>query len=222
MSFSLAEKMADELHRLKYEGAVVWCGYGEPLLHSNLASLIRPFRGLHVEIVTSGDTLNSERINQLIEAGCDFFVISMYDGPEQSDKFRAMFEDAWRGDEYYLLRDRWHTDADDFGLKLTNRAGTVSAGHQVEADASRHCLYLTYSMQVDWNGDVLLCSQDWTKRTRFGSLASQSMLDVWKSTPMMKRRRQLMRGREGLSPCAGCNVQGDLHGKFHADAWRAR
>lgn len=219
MSESLASAIAAELWSLDYKGGVSFCGYGEPLLHKHLEGLVKYFARFHVEIVTSGDGLTVDRIKSLVGAGMNYFVVSMYDGPHQIDIFKQRFAEA--NFDGYLLRDRWHTDADDFGLKLTNRAGTVTIGNQDAIEIGRPCFYLAYQLLIDWNGDVLLCPQDWHKRLRFGNVATESLLAIWNSKPMHKRRRQLMKDRVGLNPCQNCNVSGDLHGRAHAQAWRS-
>ncbi len=154
---------------------------------------------------------------ELKAAGLAYFVVSMYDGPHQELKFTAMFKAA--GCDDFILRDRWHSDADDFGLKLTNRAGTIDAGNQPEVDETRVCHYLAYQLTVDWNGDVTLCAQDWTKRTRFGNLSQQSVLEIWHSAAMHKRRMKLLSGKRTDSPCNECNVDGTLHGFNHVPHW---
>lgn len=218
MPVALARKLGDELRGLDYIGGVSFCGYGEPLLHPRLEDLTAAFAGIRCEIVTSGDGLTVERIKSLHDAGMSYFVVSLYDGPHQVEDFRSRFAAA--GVEAYLLRDRWHNAADDFGLKLTNRAGAVTVGEQDAVDADKPCGYPSYEMLLDWNGDVLLCPQDWGKRVKFGNVQMQSLFEVWTSRAMTKRRRQLMRARGGLNPCAGCNVAGDLHGHNHIAAWQ--
>ena len=216
----LIQKIADELHALNYQGAIVLCGYGEPLLHPKLDDLVARFgESVRVEIVTNGDFLTPETISKLIAAGTDYFVVSMYDGPHQTAAFRSMFKEAGCDEEQYLLRDRWHSEEDGFGLKLTNRAGTVSVGVQEEIDVTHPCHYLAYSMTVDWNGDVLLCVQDWHKKVKLGNLNHQSLLEIWTSSPMCKRRIQLAHGRRTSAPCNTCNADGTLHGFNHVRAW---
>jgi len=218
MSLALAGKIAGELLMLDYRGVVVLCGFGEPMLHPQLVELVSLFEGIRVEIVTNGDFLTVDKIKALKAAGLAYFVVSMYDGPEQIEKFTGRFADAGVSD--YILRDRWHTEADDFGLKLTNRGGTVTVGNQDPVDVSRPCHYLTYQMTVDWNGDVLLCPQDWNKRLRFGNAAAQSLMEIWTAPAMHKRRLALIDGRRCESPCNGCNTDGTLHGFNHAPRWR--
>lgn len=217
MPLSLVGKIGAELRALDYQGVVVLCGYGEPMLHPELVEVVNLLRGCRVEIVTNGDFLTPIKIKVLNEAGVAYWVVSLYDGPEQVDPTTAKFAAA--GADNFMIRDRWHTAEDAYGLKLTNRAGTISTGPQDPVARGRACAYLAYQCTVDWNGDVLLCSQDWSKRVKFGNLNSQSLLDVWTSSAMHKRRMKLLRGQRTDSPCNACNVDGLLHGFNHAAAW---
>ncbi len=219
MAVDLVDRIADQLRAVNYQGVVVLCGYGEPMLHPELPRIVAGLHGLRVELVTNGDRLTAQKIAELKAAGLAYFVVSMYDGEHQRARFEAMFAEAGTAD--YLLRDRWHTAADDFGLKLTNRGGVVTVGDQDEIQTGRPCHYLTYQMQIDWNGDVLLCPQDWHKKVKFGNVAAQSFLEVWHSTAMQKRRLALIDGKRSDAPCASCNTDGTLHGFAHADEWLA-
>ena len=223
MSLKLVDKIARELAALSYEGVVVLCGYGEPLLHPHLVEVVNLLKSVarcRVEIVTNGDFLGPQRITELRAVGTDYFVVSLYDGPHQVPKLTQNFKDAACGEEHYLLRDRWHTEADAFGLKLTNRGGTVSVGPQDPVDTHRPCYYTAYQLQVDWNGDVLLCPQDWHKKLKFGNLGTETMFEVWTSKRMNKRRQQLLSGRRIEHPCSECNTDGTLHGFNHVGGWK--
>lgn len=218
MPLSLARKIADELRGLQYRGVVVLCGFGEPLLHPQLCELVSLFDGIRLEIVTNGDFLTEQKITTLSKAGVNYFVVSMYDGPHQTEIFTERFRAAGCSD--FLLRDRWHTEADDFGLKLTNRGGTVTVGDQDEVQHGRPCHYLTYQMTIDWNGDAVLCPQDWHKKVKFGNAAGQTLMEIWTSAAMNKRRLNLIDGNRCDAPCNGCNTDGTLHGFNHAPVWR--
>tara|TARA_Y100000739_G_C20569594_1_gene447057 strand:- start:394 stop:1275 length:882 start_codon:yes stop_codon:yes gene_type:complete len=221
LPLSLANKISDELGGLNYEGAVVLCGYGEPLLHPTFSSIVETIsKNSRVEIVTNGDHLTSKNINKLISLGASYFVVSMYDGPEQVDKFQNMFLAAGCDESHFILRDRWHSEKDAFGLKLTNRAGTVEIGDQDPIDDSHPCHYPAYSMTIDWNGDVLLCVQDWNKRVKLGNLNFQTLLEVWLSSELAKWRKRLMEGRRSKPPCNKCNADGTLHGYNHVAVWK--
>lgn len=220
MSVRLAEKLAVELRQYAYNGGVIFSGYGEPLLHKKIINLVGAFGSdIHTELVTNGDKLSTELTKELFSAGLGVLLVSLYDGPHQVDYFKEMFADAGLTDEQYVLRDRWYSVEQDFGLKLTNRAGTVKTGNQESVEAGRPCFYTHYSMQIDWNGDVLLCVQDWNKKVRFGNLNSESLLEVWKAKNFAKYRKVLGKGFRAMPPCSSCNVNGTLHGKNHAEIW---
>ena len=127
-SISLAKKIADELHAMNYTGGVVFCGYGEPLLHPEIEKILEAFRGIHTEIVTNGDKLHASRVADLFSCGLSFLCVSMYDGPHQVEYFENMMREAGVDKERYILRDRWHTEEDSFGHKLTNRSGVMVFG----------------------------------------------------------------------------------------------
>ena len=222
MSKKLASKIARELKELDYRGAIVLSGFGESLLHPEHLEIINSLRGAHrLEIVSSGDRLTVQSIQDLSAAGIDCFIVSMYDGPEQKEKFMTLFEQSGLNSDAYILRDRWHNSADEYGLKLTNRAGLVSVGNQPKVNVNSACFYPSYSMVIDWNGDVLLCVQDWNKRVKAGNVFADNLWDVWRSPTLRKYRKRLMDKDRSLSPCNKCNTDGKLHGKNHRDYWVA-
>ena len=62
-------------------------------------------------------------------------LISLYDGPEQIVKFKNMIKQSGVPEDFIILRDRWYTQAENFGVKLTNRAGTIKTGNQIPNEA---------------------------------------------------------------------------------------
>ncbi len=225
MSLALADKIRRDLRALDYRGTVVLCGFGEPMLHPEFMDIVRAVSPLgrsswRLELVTNGDKLTAANARQMYLHGVSCIVVSMYDGPHQVAPLQLMLTEAGGVEgETFILRDRWHTEADSFGLKLTNRAGTVSVGNQEPVLAGRPCHYLAYQLTLNWNGDVLLCVQDWHRKVIFGNVANQTLLEVWQSRPMAKRRAQLTRGDRSASPCSGCNTDGCLHGFNHVEGW---
>jgi radical SAM protein with 4Fe4S-binding SPASM domain len=223
MKVELAQKIADELRSYEYKGGVIFSGFGEPMLTRDFNKLVGAFgRDIHTELVTNGDKLTEQTINELYKAGLDMILVSMYDGPHQIEKFQKLFESAGADPEKFVLRDRWYDMEKDFGLKLTNRAGTVKSGNQEVVDIHRPCYYTAYSMQIDWNGEILLCVQDWNKKVKFGDVNQQTLLEIWTSPRFTEYRKNLGQGLRSLSPCNGCNVNGTLHGKDHAKIWNAQ
>ena len=220
MPKQLCEKIATELKDLNFKGTVMLAGYGEPMAAKNLISAINTFSAVcNTEITTDGDYLTIKSINEMVKAGIGKILISMYDGEFQIKKFEELFSKSGVGLDKYVLRDRWYTENGDFGVKLTNRAGVVKAGHQKEINPNNRCFYPHYSMMVDWNGDVFLCTQDWHRRIKAGNLNIHSLYEVWTSNIMRKYRCHLYKGERDLFPCNQCNAMGTLHGEKHAEIW---
>lgn len=220
MSEVLYEKMACELELLNFQGTIMIAGYGEPLLHKRLLPMVLAFSKVaNTEITTNGDFLTVDKIENLMSAGISKIIVSLYDGQWQIEKFRRLFEKANFPEELFILRDRWYREDDDFGVKLTNRAGTVMTGRQPKVQVEKKCYYPHYSMMIDWNGDAYLCTQDWNRKVKTGNVMQSSMLEVWTSNNLKRYRIRLNTGIRDLSPCCKCNAEGTLHGWNHSEAW---
>lgn len=220
MGLGLLEKINSELIDLDYQGGVVFCGYGEPLLHPQIKEIIGIFgKKIRTEIVTNGDKLTVDLIHDLFDKGLSFLCVSMYDGPHQVEYFTDMMKQAGLSNHQFILRDRWHTEEDSFGLKLTNRGGTINFGDKVEQGIKKPCFYLAYSLAIDWNGDMLLCVQDWQKKIKLGNAGQDKLLDVWESPRISKLRNKLIQGDRSDSPCKECNTDGTFHGFNHVKKW---
>lgn len=220
ISLDLCSKIADELRALKYSGGVAFSGYGEPTLHPEFVEMVKIFgKNIRTELITSGDFLTPQITADLYKAGISQILVSLYDGPHQIEHFKEIFTEAKVPDSHYFLRDRWYSMDSDYGVKLTNRAGTVTEGNQADVEENRPCFYTHYSMSIDWNGDVLLCVQDWNKKVKMGNLNNQTLIDVWNSPNFNKYRRILGNGKRALTPCKTCNTNGTLHGGNHREGW---
>ncbi len=213
-------RLSRELERFGYQGTVVLAGYGEPLLSHCLVTMVcRLAAKSRVELVTNGDRLTADLAGVLHAVGLSMFVVNLYDGSWQEDRFHALFRFAGVPEDHYLLRDRWHGPEMDYGVKLTNRAGVVTIGNQLPVMPDKVCHYPAYSMMIDWDGEVRVCAQDWHRKISMGSINREPLLDIWLSPRAREYRMGLAHGRRGLDPCAKCNADGTLHGAKHAEAW---
>ncbi len=221
MNMNLINKLTSELKKINYKGSVVLCGYGEPMLHKNIYEISRKLaEASFVEIVTNGDTLNKDKIKKLYDSNVNKLLISLYDGPEQVKKFKSMADAAQVPEDFVILRNRWFDEKEDYGLKLTNRAGTVKVGKQDSNETFTKCFYPSYSVLIDWNGDIFLCSQDWQRRRTMGNMMLENFFDIWVGSTITKYRKNLLNGKRCNSPCTECNAEGTVLGYKHADAWK--
>ncbi len=215
-----ANIIAEELGANGYTGKISFSGFGENLLNPYFPEIIREFRlelpQATIECNTNGDKLTEEYVTRLYRSGLDLLYINLYDGIEQMEHFDTMMANARIRDEDYKYRMHWG-DFEKHGLILNNRSGVIDWVGVEETDIKslqgKPCHYPFYKMFVDWNGDVLFCSNDWGREHVVGNLLQQSLHDVWFSKPMAKIRKKLMRGDRSLSPCNKCSVDGSLFGK---------
>ena len=220
MQLSLIDKLCNELREIKYKGSVVLCGYGEPMLHKEVNIICKKLSEVSfVEVVTNGDTLNPKVIKNLYANNVNKLLISMYDGEHQIEKFNKMILKAEVPKDFVILRDRWYDSSKDYGLKLTNRTGTINIGEQEKIGTFTKCFYPSYQFLIDWNGDVFLCPQDWQRRVTMGNMMQEHIFDIWDGKIMNKYRNDLIKGKRVNSPCTSCNAEGTILGKKHANAW---
>ena len=213
-----ARTIAEELGDNQYSGKISFSGFGENLLNPDFPEIVKEFRFnlpmATIECNTNGDKLTEEYVDRLYRAGLDLLYINLYDGIEQMTHFEEMLKNV--RDDMYKFRMHWG-DFEKHGLILNNRSGVIDWVGIEETDITslqgKPCHYPFYKMFVDWNGDVLFCSNDWGREHVVGNLLQQSLHDVWFSKPMTKIRKRLMKGDRSHSPCNKCSVDGSLFGK---------
>lgn len=210
-----SKTIAKRLQEINYSGAIAISGFGENLLNPELVEIVRNFREHNpksfIECNTNGDPLKVNKFKKLIDAGLDCLNINLYDGPEQVDKFNEMLKDI-PSDKYKY---RAHWDSKDYGIIFNNRSGMIKWFGKVDLNENKTkpCYYPFYKLFVDWNGDVLFCSNDWGRVRVIGNLLQQSIMEVWMSKQMEKVRLRLAEGNRNFKPCETCNVDGTLIGK---------
>ncbi len=169
------------------------------------------------ECNTNGDFLKKESIGEFFESGLDLLYINLYDGIEQKEKFEDIMSDI--DDSKYKYRA--HYSQDDYGLFINNRGGNITwlgfDESDIESLKGKPCYYPFYKMFVDWDGDVLFCSNDWGKEIVVGNLVKDTLYNVWFSDKMYDIRKKLSVGDRRHSPCNKCSVNGQIFGKKSFD-----
>ena len=217
MSPNGADLIASKLEGL-YVGKISLSGFGENLLNPRFPEIVAAFRGRLptniIECNTNGDRLTAGVVKSLFDSGLSFLYINLYDGVHQIDKFEEIMA-GYEVNRHYKYRMHW--DGADHGVILNNRSGMVqwleSGDSNVESLKGTPCYYPFYKMFVDWNGDVLFCSNDWGREQVVGNLMNDSLHNVWFSKPLRKLRRRLAKGDRSQSPCNKCSVKGTLFGQ---------
>jgi radical SAM protein with 4Fe4S-binding SPASM domain len=218
ISMVVVERIASELERLNYRAKVSFSGFGEPTLNKGFSEIIKTLRAVSPDLLletnSNGDKLTVESLNQLWNAGLNNLYWNLYDGPEQYDSIMAIISSSVFPAENIRLRPHWPgCDLEkEAGLILNNRSGALGKNISViKKDVG--CNYPFYKMLIDWNGNVLCCSNDWLRKNIIGNIMITPLDDIWMNSRWHDFRLNLREGKRFLNePCATCDVQGDLFG----------
>ena len=220
MSLDTANLLKDQLNDSNYKGWIGIIGRGEPFLHKNISSLVSVFKDFKVEIISNGDRIREGKVNldRLIQSGLDKLILDCYDGDEQYKETEILLK-PYTSKLEVIIRNRPDTGEEDIRDKLgmSNRAGFFSKVKPI----SRPCFLPMYKGFVDWNGDVLLCCNDWLKLEKsYGNIHETHFKDLWKSSRYNNIRKDLLKGdRYKHKACAGCDTDGCKTGQKEADLW---
>ena len=227
-SNKLHDKLCDDLSSYNFSGIFAYCGFNEPLLKKDINRDITYARkklpNSKIEIVTNGDVLNKERLQKLFDSGLSTILISVYDGKKEEDEFHELCESLNLKKSQYVIRNRYMPEELDFGLTISNRAGNLeNANYKISSSEkykNKICTYPSYMFFIDYNGDVLMCSHDWSKEKILGNLNEKNFFQIWNSDKSKFVRKNLNNSKRCFAPCNKCDVVGDLVGQNHANAWQ--
>ena len=86
------------------------------------------------ELIANGDVLNLKRLIKLFNSGLSTILISVYDGPEDEEKFKKLVLDAGLNEKQYVIRNRYLPPEEDFGITISNRSGLMdNAEHKISS-----------------------------------------------------------------------------------------
>lgn len=216
MTVHSALTIARNIAKSKYMGRISFSGYGENLMYKDFPQVVHSFSSYLpdniIECNTNGDILLKKPglATKLYQSGLSFLYINMYDGEWQREEFQKVLDREDIPKDWYMFRKHWNEE--DHGLILNNRSG-VMKWVDAETDLKQPCYYPSYKMMVDWNGNVLFCSNDWGREHIVGNLLHHKIRDVWLGEKMRGFRLRLGEGQRDFSPCKGCSVDGCLFGK---------
>jgi radical SAM protein with 4Fe4S-binding SPASM domain len=217
MSIDTVYKITKDLNSINYVGRVSLSGFGEPLLAKNFINIVKTIRNnlpnCSIDTNTNGDHLSIETVNELYSAGIDILYVNLYDGPNQVDYFTKLFENI--STDKYIFRPHWKNQ-NTYNLIINNRAGAIQSTVTgiIHQPLKQQC-YLPFShAMIDYNGNLILCSNDWSRNYIVGSLLESHIGDLWMSNRMKDIRLKLANYNRNTHPCSMCNTNGTLTGKL--------
>ena len=223
MKLETAQLISDQLFESNYDGEISVTGFGEPTLNKNILDIIAIFSSrFTTSMVTNGDNLLSSKLklDNIVDSGLDVLTVDCYDGP---DHFKKLYDFLLPLNKRinYKIRDMFDDGSSSLfeEFNLNNRGGILGEVKSV----LRPCNLPMYKAMIDWNGDVLLCCNDWSRKEKgLGNVLVDNFSNLWTSNRFDSIRRELIKGnRKNIDACSGCNVDGLLVGansfKLHSD-----
>ncbi len=234
LDLEVYERLLKDLKKINFNGRFSFSGFCEPLLTKNLYQYIELaksyLKNINIGIVSNGDPLLGKnaknKLTKLYDAGLDDIKISLYDGPEQKPYFEKLRKDLNLNDLQYIIRERYLPPEKSYGITISNRAGSVNLKNDVfelkplENFIKQPCHYPFFKVLIDYDGDVLMCSNDWKKEKIHGNIHKESLIDIWKSDSFINIRKKLICHNREDKPCNVCDVDGTLNGKASFERWK--
>jgi len=229
LDINLWEKILKELKKNDYSGRIGFSGFSEPFLHPQLLELVKlhskylPNRKL--EITSNGDYIEEENTKELFDNGLHAIKISLYTNQKNAIKFEKIRNKLGLDTDRFFVRGRNKGSKNDFGLVLNNRAGSVDykiigKKNQIkELPLQQGCNYPMFKIFMDYNGDCLLCSNDWAKKKIIGNTKKESLYEIWTNEKINSVRKKLLDNNRSYDPCIACDVNGLLNGNEYSETW---
>jgi len=201
-------KIFEELKERKFNGKVAFYSINEPLLDERitsgkLISMCKDFlkEEVYISIITNGDLLELQVINNLYDAGLDQLIVSIYD----DYTYNKIFNYKKSYNDIKILDQRRY----NIGQWEYNRAGAIDCINKPKSTYNS-CYMPFFRTVVGWDGEVRICPHETLNKLRFGNIKHEKLFDILTKKEFMNFRETLVNRRETLSPCKDCNVDGSL------------
>jgi radical SAM protein with 4Fe4S-binding SPASM domain len=110
-------------------------------------------------------------------------------------------------------------------MTISNRAGSIEIKNdffelkKLPEPLKESCYYPMYKVLIDYNGDVLMCSNDWKKQQIMGNVKNSTISNIWNSEKFIEMRKKLIKKDRNHLACNVCDVNGRLNGEAPFKSW---
>lgn len=218
-------KIVRELAELKYSGRVELYIYNEPLYDlEQLRKVVTMVRAnvprVCLMIATNGDYLRNGMLEQLFDLGLNQILVNCYSPglyekrlpwinglPSSVSRTRSVYAKLPPTSRTVAMLDK--SDVTKFGkgvFALSNRAGNIPDFlQQTPEPLNRMCVKPFRFFNINWQGNALVCCQDYHAKQRLGSVLDRTLLDLWNDPVLNAYRTHLLAKDRSLPLCRGCD-----------------
>jgi len=189
----LTEKWAKELIESKLDGITISLdGYTKEIYE-------RIRRGLKFEVVKDNIS-NLIKLKEKMRKDVpkiDLVLVEL----EENKRDVKKFYNEWKGKVESINIINMRNWAGDI-----NKKGTKESFHFNSNTKRKPCNLIWQRMIVDWNGEVVLCCDDWNHSIILGNLKKQNIEEIWRGDKLKKIREAHIKGEFWKIPiCSECN-----------------
>lgn len=194
MSDEVLQVCISRLKEIQWTGIVTINGYSEPLANPRLPEQIKQIKeiGCKVAVYSNGDYLTEELAAVLCASGCDHIVVTEH--APYNKKWQSRVDRVLRRFPDQIQSRRLHA------AQLMNPGGLLP----IQGKPRKRCMVPTLGMTIQTDGTPRFCCCDFFSEEKMPSLATHSILEIWKALPQRAIRWELMFGYARLSMCKAC------------------
>jgi len=203
MPMFLFKKIINELAEINYCGEILLHFYGEPLTDARLPLLVSyakqkiPKAKIHIN--TNGFLLTPDIYKKLIHLGIEEFLITQY-GKEMPNNVKKVV-DYLKTRPKKENKIKYRILGED--ILLSNRGGELKIDNSVDYERPI-CLYPNTAVHIDYQGNLVLCCNDYHSSITFGNLNKENLVDIWNKENYKNLRKQLRKKIFKLPICRKC------------------
>jgi len=188
-------KIFFELSHLNFKGTIIFGRYDEPLMDSRIKIIIKYLRDYlpnnEVIIYTNGDFLSLNLFKKLNKLNIIFNITNHQ--KESNINLKNMLNNIPKEQKNHIyVRTNIENDI------LNPRSGLV----KVKNPTKQSCCIIPYiELTFDYEGNIVLCPDDYFSSIKFGNIKKDRIIDVWNKEEYKKIRRELRLGKKRFPIC---------------------
>ena len=176
-------KAIDDISKLNFSGWISFSFYDEPTLDERLLTFIKYTHDkvpkATIMMFSNGDFLNIENTKEYKNAGVDQFIITIHD--KNPEKLFAKLSEIQK------------EIGASFNIQTLNPENLNTRAGEVKIKTSKPFKYCDWirSPIIDKDGNMLICCNDYFRKSKMGNIMEKSILEIWNQTEYKSLRKKL-------------------------------
>lgn len=133
-------------------------------------------------------------------------VIDFYEAPDRQAVSPWVHYHGKVNRRVVLMDDLELRDGELAVRKIDNRAGNNPNGTRVTEPLRKTCVRPFRTMVVTWQGNVIICCEDWKQEYVAGNVHEVALMHIWRGAEMEAARAHLQNKDRSLRPCSTCDA----------------